>query len=75
MDAMSEREYPWKVEVLGEYCFYYETREEAEEARTGIIKNLASCIASACPTTDMTFHQVFSKFEGDVTIRNLWEST
>ena len=76
-EAMSDEapEYPWKLEVLGEYCYYYETEEEALEGKRGIVNNLASCIASACPSTKLTFAEVAAKFDKDVTISNLWESS
>lgn len=65
-------EMPWKLEVLGEYCYFYETEKEAKEGRTWIINNLAQVIKDACPSTSWTHAEAAAKFEADVTITSLW---
>lgn len=66
------RDMKWKLEVLGEYCYRYATREEAETGKAGIINNLVMAIGDACPTTDLTGKQLAARFDEYITITALW---
>lgn len=65
-------ELPWKLEVLGEYCYRYATKEAAEAGKVDIINNLVMAIGDACPSTDLTGSQMAARFEEYVIVTALW---